>query len=68
MVTALYGLRREDREARAAMVCEFAESKPPEGVPGQAATVITRYAPIAAASAFMCAFQQASRSTPYPAR
>ncbi|MFR9771610.1 hypothetical protein [Nocardia sp. SC052] len=69
LVTALYGLRREDREARAAMVCEFAESKPPEGVPGQAATVITRYAPIAAAmSAFMCAFQQASRSTPYPAR
>ncbi|MET9028922.1 protein kinase family protein [Nocardia sp. NPDC004168] len=67
LVTALYGLRREDREARAAMVCAFAEGKPPEGIPGQAATVITRYAPIAAAmSAFMRAFQQESRSTPYP--
>lgn len=67
LVTALYGLRREDREARAAMVCEFAEGKPPEGIPGQAATVITRYAPIAAAvSAFARAFQQASRNTPYP--
>ncbi|MFD8246571.1 protein kinase family protein [Nocardia sp. NPDC059691] len=67
LLTALYGLRREDREARAAMVRAFAVGEPPEGIPGQAATVITRHAPIAAAmSAFMRAFQQESRSTPYP--
>ncbi|WP_254854144.1 protein kinase family protein [Nocardia donostiensis] len=67
LVTALYGLRREDREARAMMVRVFAEGKPPEGIPVEAATVLTRHAPIAAAmSAFMRAFQQASRSTPYP--
>ncbi|MBF6339042.1 protein kinase family protein [Nocardia abscessus] len=67
LVTALYGLRREDREARATMVRAFAEGKPPEGIPAEAATVLTRHAPIAAAmSAFMRAFQQASRSTPYP--
>lgn len=67
LVTALYGLRREDREARATMVRAFAEGKPPEGIPKEAATVLTRHAPIAAAmSAFMRAFQQASRSTPYP--
>ncbi|MFF7940104.1 protein kinase family protein [Nocardia gamkensis] len=67
LVTALYGLRREDREARAAMVRAFAEGKPPEGIPEEAAAVLTRHAPIAAAtSAFMRAFQQESRSTPYP--
>ncbi|MEV4234518.1 protein kinase family protein [Nocardia sp. NPDC049737] len=67
LVTALYGLRREDREARATMVRAFAEGKPPEGIPEEAATVLTRHAPIAAAmSAFMRAFQQGSRSTPYP--
>ncbi|MGV9818635.1 protein kinase family protein [Nocardia xishanensis] len=67
LVTALYGLRREDREGRATMVRAFAEGKPPEGIPEVAAAVLTRHAPIAAAmSAFMRAFQQASRSTPYP--
>lgn len=64
LVTALYGLWREDR---ATMVRAFAEGKPPEGIPEEAATVLTRHAPIAAAmSAFIRAFQQASRSTPYP--
>ncbi|MFE7744757.1 protein kinase family protein [Nocardia sp. NPDC057455] len=67
LVTALYGLRREDRETRAAMVRAIAEGKPPEGIGAEAATVLTRHAPIAAAmSAFTRAFQQDSRSTPYP--
>ncbi|WP_280411393.1 protein kinase family protein [Nocardia asiatica] len=67
LLTALYGLRREDREARDVMVRAIAEGKPPEGIPAGAATVLIRHAPIAAAmSAFMRTFQQASRSTPYP--
>ncbi|MGW4093406.1 serine/threonine protein phosphatase [Nocardia sp. NPDC004750] len=67
LVTALYGLRREDRGARAAMVRAFAEGKSPEGIPEGVAAVLTRHAPIAAAmSAFISAFQQESRSTPYP--
>jgi len=66
-VTALYGLRPEDREARAAIVRAFAEGKPPDGIAEGAAAVLTRYAPIAAAmSGFTRAFAQASRSTPYP--
>lgn len=67
LLTALYGLRRDDRETRAAMARAIAEGKPPEGIPEGAAAVLTRHAPVAAAmSAFMIAFQQASRSTPYP--
>ncbi|WP_040869553.1 hypothetical protein [Nocardia exalbida] len=67
LLTALYGLRREDREARAAMVRVLAEGKPPEGIGEKIAALLTRHAPIAAAmSAFMRAFQQESRSTPYP--
>ncbi|WP_431955794.1 protein kinase family protein [Nocardia lijiangensis] len=67
LLTALYGLRREDRETRATMVRAIAEGKPPQGIPEGAAAVLTRHAPVAAAmSAFMRAFQQASRSTPYP--
>ncbi|MFE3028754.1 protein kinase family protein [Nocardia tengchongensis] len=65
LLTALYGL--EGRETRAAMVRTIAEGKPPEGIPEEAAAVLIRHAPVAAAmSAFMRAFQQASRSTPYP--
>lgn len=65
LLTALYGL--EGGETRAAMVRAIAEGKPPEGIPEGAAAVLTRHAPVAAAmSAFMRAFQQASRSTPYP--
>ncbi|MFI5783928.1 protein kinase family protein [Nocardia sp. NPDC051570] len=67
LLTALYGLWREDRETRAAMVRAIAEGKPPEGIDEEAAAVLTRHAPIAAAmSAFTRAFQQESRSTPYP--
>lgn len=67
LLTALYGLRREDRETRAAMVRAIAEGTPPEDVPAGAAAVLIRHAPVAAAmSAFMRAFQQESRSTPYP--
>ncbi|WP_370585108.1 protein kinase family protein [Nocardia sp. XZ_19_231] len=67
LLTALYGLRREDRQTRAAMVRAIAECKPPEGIPEGAAALLTRQAPVAAAmSAFMRKFQQASRSTPYP--
>ncbi|MFI6040928.1 protein kinase family protein [Nocardia sp. NPDC051321] len=67
LLTALYGLRREDRETRAAMVRAIAEGTPPEGFPERAAAVLTRQAPVAAAmSAFMHTFQQTSRSTPYP--
>ncbi|MFE9788226.1 protein kinase family protein [Nocardia salmonicida] len=67
LLTALYGLRREDRETRAAMVCAIAEGKPPHGIPEGAAALLTRQAPVAAAmSAFTLAFQQTSRCTPYP--
>jgi hypothetical protein len=67
LLTALYGLRPDDREKRAAMAYAIAEGKPPEGIPEKAAAVLTRHAPIAAAmSAFTRAFQQESRSTPYP--
>ncbi|MFC9871441.1 protein kinase family protein [Nocardia salmonicida] len=67
LLTALYGLRRGDRETRAAMVRVIAEGKPPHGVPEGAAALLTRQAPIATAmSAFTLAFQQTSRSTPYP--
>ncbi|MCX4091394.1 hypothetical protein [Nocardia sp. alder85J] len=39
----------------------------PEGIPEQAAAILTRHAPVTAAMAtFMRAFQQESRSTPYP--
>lgn len=64
LVTALYGLQREDR---ATMVRALAEGNPAEGIPAGAAAVLTRHAPIAAAvSAFIRRFQQESRSTPYP--
>ncbi|WP_405147709.1 protein kinase family protein [Nocardia salmonicida] len=67
LLTALYGLRREDRETRAAMVRAIAEGKPPHGIPEGAAALLTRHAPVATAmSGFTRAFQQASRSTPYP--
>ncbi|MFD6397149.1 protein kinase family protein [Nocardia sp. NPDC060249] len=67
LLTALNGLRRDDREIRAAMVRAIADGKPPEGISEGAAAVLTRHAPVAAAmSAFTLAFQQASRSTRYP--
>jgi hypothetical protein len=67
LLTAFYGFRWEDWEKRAAMACAIAEGELPEGIPEEVATVLTRHAPIAAPmSAFMHAFQQESRSTPYP--
>ncbi|MFD3458391.1 hypothetical protein ACFWVM_01665 [Nocardia fluminea] len=33
LLTALYGLRREDRKTRAAMVGAIAAGKPPQGIP-----------------------------------
>ncbi|TLG09041.1 hypothetical protein FEK35_16145 [Nocardia cyriacigeorgica] len=67
LITALYGLRRDDRHARSAMMHAFAAGERPEGISEAAAAVITRHAPIAASmSGFMDAFQQARRSTSYP--
>lgn len=67
LVTALYGLRRGGREARAATVREIAEGKPPEGIPEETAATLIRHAPAAAAmSGFIRAFRQTSRSTPFP--
>ncbi|MFD3707184.1 protein kinase family protein [Nocardia sp. NPDC058658] len=67
LLTALYGLRKDDRVRRAAMVRAIAEGEPPKDISEGAAAVLTRQAPVAAEmSAFMLAFQQASRSIPYP--
>ncbi|MFI1465086.1 protein kinase family protein [Nocardia carnea] len=64
LVTALFGVQQEDR---ATMVRALAEGQSPEGIPEEAAAVLIRRAPIAAAiSAFMRAFQQTSRRTLYP--
>ncbi|MDX3098208.1 protein kinase family protein [Streptomyces sp. ME01-24h] len=67
LVTALYGLRREDRDGRAALVRAYAEGERPTGIPPEAAAILVRHAPIAAAvSDFNRAFQLGSRQTPYP--
>ncbi|MFC9967488.1 protein kinase family protein [Nocardia ignorata] len=67
LLTALYGLRREDRDKRLAMVRDIADGEPATGIPDGAAAIITRHAPVAATmSAFMRAFQQTTRRTPYP--
>ncbi|RAG81065.1 protein kinase family protein [Streptacidiphilus pinicola] len=68
LVTALYGFRREDREARAELVRAIAQGRTPTDIPQQAAAILTRHAPVAAVmSQFMRTFQQSSRDTPYPA-
>lgn len=65
LLYALYG--PQDREARAAMAHAIAEGAPPEGIPEGAAAILRRHAPVAAAmSVFTQAFQQTSRTTPYP--
>ncbi|WP_431949006.1 protein kinase family protein [Actinacidiphila sp. bgisy167] len=67
LVTALYGFRREDRDGRAALVRAYAAGERPTGIPAQAAAILARHAPIAAAvSDFNRAFQLRSRRTPYP--
>lgn len=67
LLTALYGLRRGDRDKRLAMARGIADGEPATGIPDGASAIITRHAPVAAAmSTFMRAFQQTSRQTPYP--
>jgi hypothetical protein len=67
LVTALYGYRREDREGRYALVRAYAEGERPTGIPAEAAAILTRHAPVAAAmSDFNRTFQRQSRETPYP--
>lgn len=67
LVTALCGLRREDREGRRALVRGLAEGRRPTGVPAEAAAILARHAPVAAVmSDFILAFRDGSRRTPYP--
>ncbi|WKX74132.1 hypothetical protein [Streptomyces sp. XD-27] len=67
LVTALYGYQREDQEGRYALVRAYAEGKRPTGIPEEAAAILTRHAPIAAAmSDFNRKLQRQSRQTPYP--
>ncbi|MGP3937002.1 protein kinase family protein [Nonomuraea sp. KM88] len=67
LVTALYGLRREDSEGRYALVRAYAEGERPAGIPEEAAAVLARHAPVAKVmSDFNRAFQRQSRRTPYP--
>ncbi|MEU0539588.1 protein kinase family protein [Nocardia sp. NPDC005978] len=67
LLTTLYGLEPGDREARATMVRAIAAGTPPRNVTAQAAALLTRHAPVAAAmSEFMLAFQRESRTVPYP--
>lgn len=64
LIVELYGSGREDREAR---VRAYARGERPTGIPRAAATIISRYAPIAAVmSEFYRGFQRESRQTPYP--
>lgn len=64
LLTALHGLRGEER---AAMVRAIAEGESPVDIPREAAAILAGHAPVAAVmSAFMQAFQQESRNTPYP--
>ncbi|MFJ4988946.1 protein kinase family protein [Streptomyces sp. NPDC088732] len=67
LVTALQGIRREDRDGRYELVRAYAEGKRPTGLPKEAAAVIARHAPIAAVvSDFNRTFQRRSRQTPFP--
>ncbi|MET8638040.1 protein kinase family protein [Streptomyces sp. NPDC004680] len=67
LVTALFGLQREDRNDRYELMRAFAEGKRPTGIPEEAAAILTRHAPTAAViSDFNRTFQCQSRRTPYP--
>ncbi|MEU5222095.1 protein kinase family protein [Streptomyces toyocaensis] len=67
LVTALYDIRREDRDGRRALVRAFAEGERPTGISREAAAILARHAPVAAVmSDFNRAFQDRSRRTPYP--
>ncbi|MEO3974858.1 protein kinase family protein [Streptomyces sp. CAU 1734] len=66
LVTALYGLRGDDR---AKWVRACARGERPTGVPGEAAAILARHAPLAAVvSEFTGEFRHRSRQTPYPLR
>ncbi|MFI1916665.1 protein kinase family protein [Nocardia sp. NPDC020380] len=65
LLTALYGL--QTRETRASTAAAIAEGLPPQDIPDGTATILTRHAPVAAAmTTFTRAFQQDTRTTPYP--
>ncbi|MFF0106892.1 protein kinase family protein [Streptomyces hirsutus] len=64
LVTALYGYRRDDREAQ---VRAYAQGERPTGIPEVAAEILARHAPLTAVMAdFFRAFERESRETPYP--
>jgi hypothetical protein len=65
LITALHGLRGEDRTA---LIRSYALGEPPRDVPAAAAAALRRHAPLAAAMVpFFRGLQQDSRETPYPA-
>ncbi|MFD0225266.1 protein kinase family protein [Streptomyces hirsutus] len=64
LVTALYGYRRDDREAQ---VRAYAQGERPTGIPEEATKILARHAPLTAVMAdFFRAFERESRETPYP--
>ncbi|WP_445525484.1 protein kinase family protein [Streptomyces cyslabdanicus] len=64
LVTALYGYKRDDRNA---FVRACAQGEHPKGIPPQVSAILTRHAPIAAVMTdFYRKFQLESRQTPYP--
>ncbi|MFC5905810.1 hypothetical protein [Streptacidiphilus monticola] len=67
LLTALHGLRREDRDRRYELVRAYAEGERPSGLPEGVAATVARHAPVAAVvSDFNRTFQRRSRRTPYP--
>lgn len=64
LVTALYGYRRDDREAQ---VRAYAQGERPTGIPEEAAAILARHAPLTAVMAdFFRTFERESREAPYP--
>ncbi|CAM5234962.1 hypothetical protein SHIRM173S_05338 [Streptomyces hirsutus] len=64
LVTALYGYRRDDREAQ---VRAYAQGERPREIPEEAAAILARHAPLTAVMAdFFRTFERESRETPYP--
>lgn len=64
LVTDLYGYRRDDREAQ---VRAYAQGERPTGIPGEAAAILVRHAPLTAVMAdFFRTFERESREAPYP--
>ena len=64
LVTALYGSRRDDRDAQ---VRAYARGERPTGIPETAAAILARHAPLTVVMAeFFRKLRQESRQTPYP--